>query len=292
MARHLGIGGARAAIGVLLAAHLAATPALGASTTILITEVEADPVPIGADTTAEWFELLNIAGQTLILDSWTITDDQSSDVLPTIQLAPGECVVVVADSAVFRAAHPGYVGRLVRIGSIGTGLANAGDRLVLRDALGADVDCVSWGTNTACVNPAVVVPAANTVATLQRLSMIDTDTSADWTNNASETPCPDAVGVSDPPPTADLTIAITPNPCFGRATIFCSGVAEGALAVSIHDVAGRRVRSFRDEGSGPSRSFAWDGRDEQGRAVPTGVYLVKLESRRGAPASGQLLLLR
>ncbi|MEO6462216.1 MAG: lamin tail domain-containing protein [Candidatus Eisenbacteria bacterium] len=294
MARHQGIGGSRvprAAGGILLAALFAAAPARGASTTILLTEVEADPVPIGSDTPGEWFELMNITGQTITLTNWTITDDQSSDVLPQIVLAAGECIVAVTDSNTFRLDHPGYSGRLVQVGSIGAGLSIAGDRILLRDASGTEVDCVSWGTNVTCTNPAPAAPAANTVATLQRASMFDTDLASDWTINQSETPCPGVVAVADGFP-GGPSFAILPNPCFGRATIACSGVASGSLVVTIHDAAGRRVRAFRDAGAGPTRSFAWDGRDEQGRAVPTGIYLVRLGIRTGAPASGRLLLLR
>ena len=296
MARHHSIGGGRgprSAAGIGLTALLAAVPAHGASTTVVITEVEADPVQIGFDAPFEWFELRNIAGLTRTLSNWTIADNQSTDILPTIVLEPDECIVVCADSASFRTAHPGYTGRLVGIGSIGTGLENLGDLVVLRDNSGTEVDCVSWGTNVTCFSPAVTVPVANTVATLQRAAMLDSDTAADWTNNANETPCPGGVGVSDPPEAVGkLALAITPNPCFGRTTISCSGAAEGPLVVAIHDAAGRRVRALRDESSGPIRNLVWDGLDEQGRAVPAGVYLVKLAGQRGTPASGRLLLLR
>jgi hypothetical protein len=296
MARFHDLGGlsrpSRARFIILLAALLAASPARGASTTILITEVEADPVTIGADTPGEWLELTNIAAQAVVLDGWTITDDQSSDVLPTFALAAGECIVLAADTTVFRAAHPGYAGRLVRVGSIGTGLANLGDVITLRDDGKTLVDCVSWGTNTSCMSPAPAVPAANSVATLQRATLADTDASGDWVI-ANETPCPGIVGVGDRPPSGTSpTFSITPNPCFGRATITCSGDSDASLLVSIHDVAGRRVRTFRDATPGPTRSFTWDGLDERGREVPAGVYLVKVEPESGKNQSGRVLLLR
>jgi hypothetical protein len=298
MARHHRIGVARnprvpaGALLALAALLIPPAPARGASTTILITEVEADPTPIGSDTPGEWFELQNIADQALVLANWTVTDDQSTDVLPAITLAPGECIVVATDTTIFRTDHPGYAGRLVTVGSIGTGLATAGDRVVLRDGSGADVDCVSWGTNTSCFTPAAGVPTANTVATLQRGSLVDTDAGTDWTS-ANRTPCPGAVGVADPPSAVGgPTLAITPNPCFGSARISRSGVEGGPWSVAIHDATGRRVRTLRSPGPGPAESISWDGLDELGRAVPAGVYLVRMQPRSGAARAARLLVLR
>ncbi len=296
MARHHGFAGAnrpRAAAGIVVAALLAAGPALGASTTILITEVEADPVQLGFDSPYEWFELQNISDQTRTLTDWTMADNQASDALPTIVLGPGECVVLATNGSNFSTSHPGYSGRVVQVGSIGAGLENAADFIVLRDDLGTDVDCVSWGTSTTCFSPAAAVPAANTAVTLQRASTVDTDSGADWASNTNETPCPGAVGVSDPHSrVGGPRITITPNPGFGRTTISCSGVAAGPLVVAIHDATGRRIRTLRDEGSVSTRSIAWNGLDEQGRAVPAGFYLVTLPKRLGAPGAGRFLLLR
>jgi hypothetical protein len=286
MARHPAI----AVAGIALAASLAAGPARGASTTILITEVEADPVNLGFDSPWEWFEVRNVSAQARTLTNWTMADNQVSSGLPTIALEPGECVILATNSANFGAAHPGYTGRVVQVGSIGAGLENAADFIVLRDGSGVDVDCVSWGTATNCFNPGAPVPAFNTVATLQRASLIDTDAAADWTSNGSETPCPGAVGVSALEGAPSLTVA--PNPARGRTTISCAGVGAGPLVVAIHDAAGRRIRTLRDGSAGAVRNLAWNGLDDEGRAVPAGVYFVTLPARSGAPAGRRLLLLR
>ena len=283
----------RAAAGIALVALLAAVPARGASTTILITEVEADPVNLGFDAPYEWFELRNVGAQARTLMNWTMADNQASSALPTIVLEPGECIILAANSAYFDAAHPSYSGRVVQDGSIGAGLENAGDLVVVRDDSAIDVDCVSWGSNTTCFSPAAAVPAANTAATLQRASTVDTDSATDWMSNANETPCSGTVGIGDPPSLpGGPGIVISPNPGLGRTTISCFGVAGEPLMIAIHDVTGRHVRTLRDEGSAAIRNIAWDGLDEKGRAVPAGVYLVRLPARFAAPAPGRLFLLR
>jgi flagellar hook assembly protein FlgD len=50
------------------------------------------------------------------------------------------------------------------------------------------------------------------------------------------------------------------------------------VAVSVHDVTGRRVRALagRAFAAGPA-ALPWDGRDEAGRKVPAGVYFFRIE---------------
>ena len=290
MPRHHGAAPLRLFIAVVLLAS-APAPALAASNTILITEVEADPPTLGFDAPWEWFELTNVSAQARTLTNWTIADNQSSDVLPEVTLAPGECVIY-ADTTHFRTGHPGYGGRVVHFAGIGAGLENAADRVLLSDASGTAVDCVSWGTNTTCFSPALVVSGTNSIVTFQRTASPDTDSASDWIS-ANETPCPGAVGVGVgvPPPGAVPRLALAPNPCAGRATITCANVSAGPLRIAIHDVAGRRVRVLHDDSSGAVRHLAWDGLDEKGRALPAGVYLVSVATPGRLPASGRLLLL-
>ena len=47
--------------------------------------------------------------------------------------------------------------------------------------------------------------------------------------------------------------------------------------IDIVDVAGRRVRSVQDEEvSAGSHKVSWDGRDQSGLAVPSGVYFARI----------------
>jgi hypothetical protein len=188
---------------VLLVAALAASPraraapaatcaraAPTASATIVISEVEADPVLAGADAAAEWLELTNVAASTATLVGWSIGDSAGADALPTVTVAAGRCVVVAATSSGFLAEHPGFAQPFVTVadGAIGNGLSNGGDAVTLRDGSGATVDCVAWGAGDGCFTPTAPVTAANTSATLQRTAAVDTDAAADWASGP-ETPC-------------------------------------------------------------------------------------------------------
>ncbi|HEY5564848.1 MAG TPA: FlgD immunoglobulin-like domain containing protein, partial [Rhodothermia bacterium] len=64
------------------------------------------------------------------------------------------------------------------------------------------------------------------------------------------------------------------------------------LKLEVFDIMGRRVRML-DEGlhTAGLGSVAWDGRNDAGRAVSSGTYLLRLESG-GRVATGTAILAR
>jgi hypothetical protein len=89
-----------------------------------------------------------------------------------------------------------------------------------------------------------------------------------------------------------MSLTVQPNPFTHSTTIRCiietnqdiSGVAGRSSAnqkpeISIHDVAGRLVRIYHTGSSipNPGSEVVWDGTDNYGNCLPTGVYLVRLE---------------
>jgi flagellar hook assembly protein FlgD len=77
-----------------------------------------------------------------------------------------------------------------------------------------------------------------------------------------------------------------------HCTIACSPAPPGETHLKIYDITGRAVRTFTSRPSSPALlSFTWDGRDEQGRKVSSGVYFVRLGGARPA-AAVKLLLVR
>jgi hypothetical protein len=66
--------------------------------------------------------------------------------------------------------------------------------------------------------------------------------------------------------------------------------AGGAQSLALYDLSGRLVRRAA-LGSEPGGSWTWDGRDEQGRVVPAGLYLARLTSG-GRHAEARVMLLR
>ena len=90
--------------------------------------------------------------------------------------------------------------------------------------------------------------------------------------------------VSDTPP-AGLTLEQNaPNP-FGSTTRIAFGVdanAQARVSLEIFDAAGRRVRALMtDEAVSGKQSVGWDGRDDRGQAVASGVYFYRLTASHG-----------
>ena len=70
-----------------------------------------------------------------------------------------------------------------------------------------------------------------------------------------------------------------PNPFRTETTISFEVTVTGPVTLTIHDSAGRRIRSLT-EGTRPAGHYRedWDGADDHGRSVPAGVYWARLGS--------------
>lgn len=102
------------------------------------------------------------------------------------------------------------------------------------------------------------------------------------------------VGLDDPelpslPP--GQGIAVAPNPFNPGTTLRFDVARTGPVVLDVFDAAGRRVHAWRgDLPQGPA-ALPWDGRDGDGRPLPSGVYL--LRAHAGGPAqAGRCVILR
>ncbi len=83
-----------------------------------------------------------------------------------------------------------------------------------------------------------------------------------------------------------------PNPFNPSTTIDFSLAETGTAALTIVDTAGRRLRVLASgKLSAGHHSLVWDGRDERGRLLPSGVYLYRLEMG-GQRLTRKMLLLK
>ena len=73
--------------------------------------------------------------------------------------------------------------------------------------------------------------------------------------------------------------SVTPNPFIGSTTIRYSLPTESPVKMEVYDVVGRRVKTLRIflEEAG-EKEVEWDGRDERGQRLNTGIYFIRMET--------------
>lgn len=135
---------------------------------IEITEINANTGMGRSDAAFEWIELHNASTVAHTLDGWSVADNQSSDPLGTLTIAADGFALIVASEegrvAAFENVAADVVVFVIADGRIGNGLANTGDRVLLRDSTGNVVDGVSWGNDASVTDR----PAAAAEETLSR----------------------------------------------------------------------------------------------------------------------------
>jgi hypothetical protein len=106
---------------------------------------------------------------------------------------------------------------------------------------------------------------------------------------------PDPASVSEPMPASTALLWANPNP-FAALTRLSFNVsphsATGPVHLTLVDASGRVVRDLIHRSLTPGlQQASWDGRDDNGRPVPAGMYFVRLQSLDGTNG-GKLVLLR
>jgi hypothetical protein len=96
--------------------------------------------------------------------------------------------------------------------------------------------------------------------------------------------------VDETPQAPPLALSVHPNPFNPQTTISFSLDRDTKAEIGVYDLQGARVRLLAScaFGSG-EHSVSWDGRDDGGRAAPSGTYLVSLRTDEGARTTKALL---
>ena len=82
-----------------------------------------------------------------------------------------------------------------------------------------------------------------------------------------------------------------PNPFNPETTISFAVKSRGAVSLAIYDVAGQLVRTLVDETLAEgSYSRVWDGRDNAGQPMSSGVYFYKFATNSSSDTKKIVLL--
>jgi hypothetical protein len=102
------------------------------------------------------------------------------------------------------------------------------------------------------------------------------DTGGSWTLLSSRSLAPAAV------PQLTQLSGVHPNPFNPMTKVSFRVSKAGPVTVTVHDLAGRRIAILADSPYEPGEySATWNGQDSRGRAMPSGHYVVHLESASG-----------
>lgn len=163
------------------------------------------------DAAFEWLELLNRTDWTVDLTDWRIADNHGVDYLPSLLLAPGDFAVIAAGSG-FYDNSPDFTGDIVFIadGSIGNGLNNNGDHLILMDSTERVIDALSYGDDTTIMLPSCLDVAGGHSLERQPAGL-DTDQASDFVDNGAPSPG-HGLGFATPTPSSVPTLTPTTTP--------------------------------------------------------------------------------
>ncbi|NMB56838.1 lamin tail domain-containing protein [Candidatus Beckwithbacteria bacterium] len=138
----------------------------------------------------EWIELYNPNDFAINLKNWTIQDNGPSHTISNSNryiAAHGFAVIAKAAQTWTYWTIPDGVEKIQLGDQIGNGLANDGDRLILKNANGGLVDQISWGTDRTIHNPSISDVAEGHSIARSPLGF-DTDQASDWVNLTTPNP--------------------------------------------------------------------------------------------------------
>jgi hypothetical protein len=92
-------------------------------------------------------------------------------------------------------------------------------------------------------------------------------------------------------PVVELSLAVHPNPFNPQTTITFSLERDEWAKIGVYELTGRRVVVLADRIlPADAHTLTWNGRDSQGRAMPSGTYVVHLETDSGVEARKVMLI--
>ncbi len=218
----------------------------------------------------EWIELFNPNLQHIDLSGWRVEDASGkSDEIPEgTQIAGGGFLILAKTKSDFQAQYRNPI-EVVEIKL--PALNNSGDTIILYDSFDRQVELVSYSGSGSIRGKS-----------LERVQVSrPSNQEGNWglsIDLAGATPGKINSRSQKVTGTSTLIIAPTPfNPQVSPTTIRYEAPTDALITVQIFDSAGRLVRVLLEQReAGGRQSISWNGRDEDGRRVPVGVYICQL----------------
>jgi len=240
----------------------------------------------------DWVELHNPGDLPFDMGGWTFKDedDDHTFVLPAgLALPPNGFIVLCADTTAFTAHFPDVSPVL---GNLGFGFSGGGELLRLFDSEKALYDWVEYDDDP----PWPPEPDGHGPTLELTNPYLDNSLASSWmaspdhgTPGATNSAVVGIDLVTVPP----LSLLLpSPNPFNPRTRIRFSLDRSRRLDLEIYDVAGRRVRVLATGSlTAGLHTLTWDGRNESGHVLPSGVYWLLLDAE-GFRSTVKLVMIR
>ena len=225
----------------------------------------------------EWIEIYNISAESIDLKGWTIEDADSTRPREltnhSILLKSNSYACIVQDSSGFIGLFPTHSCSILQPLNGWPRLNNSKDRIVLRDSTGKYIDTVAYDHHWGGGNG----------KSLERIH-------PDWPGNSSETWSTSVSDLGSTPCEQNsmfasslhgkANISVNPDPFDIKTTIsYKLTVPRAIVKLHVYDIQGRLVKTLIDqEPSGSTGSIMWNGKDDQGRGLRMGIYILYLEA--------------
>jgi hypothetical protein len=229
----------------------------------------------------EWIELFNTGERPLLLKDWMIADAKDTlKIEKEISIEAGGFMVIAADSGLTELYHI-HSSQMI-INHKLPSLNNAEDYIYLLEPTGGWVEQLHYTTDW-------LKGEEWRTPSLERINpKLDSRDSENWGPSASEnggTPGREN-SLFSKINTGSAKFSVSPNPFSpdgdGWEDVAILSiqlpVQTAKISLDIFDIIGRKVRTIvQNRFSGAQNSIVWDGRDDNGRIAPMGIYILLLQ---------------
>ncbi|MBM4165680.1 MAG: hypothetical protein FJ218_01960 [Ignavibacteria bacterium] len=260
-----------------------------AENSIVVNEIMYEPL----SHKAEYVELYNRSNDTLDIMNWNISSARDTNSSPTqfklsnttLNILPKHYFVLVSDSS-FITQFPNFdtaLAKLLIVNKSSLNLNNDEDDVVLLDLTNTAIDSVHYSYKWH--NPELLSTQGHS---LERINPnVAANDKRNWSSSTNNgTPGKANSIFTSSKPTA-TSLSFSPNPFspdgdgFEDFTIVNYNIPTNVASIRIRmfDVKGRMLRQLsHNEPSGATGEIIWDGKDDDGKTVRIGTYIVFLEA--------------
>ena len=223
----------------------------------------------------EWVELYNRSEKNINLKLWFIGDKNNQTLISADELliSPSTFLILTEDRNKFLATYPEVNSSIIQIESWQT-LNNSDDGVVLKDSSYFLVDSIAYGA----------LPPHGI-----SWERIDYDKESNDSSNWWR--CVDPLGATPGKEnsvhttfSSNIQLELSPNPFSPDGDGFDDELnieyqipLGSNLTLKIYDVKGRLVRTLLNEQPQVSGKTVWDGKNDEGKIVRTGIYILLVQ---------------